>query len=620
MALVTNAWGRVCASRDAWIAVVAAAAIAVHVLLRYGASAESGVGNVPLLIALAIGGAPLLATLIRQLSAGRFGSDFLAGLAIVTSAMLGEYLIAVVVILMLSGGQALEQRATRRASSVLAALARRTPSVAHHHGTHGLVDVPLAMVRPGDVLDVLPHEICPVDGIVTAGESTMDESYLSGEPFLIRKTVGAGVLSGAINGESLLTITAQRPAVDSRYARIVGIVRAAELDRPPMRRLADRLGAWYTPLAVVVAVAAWLGSGDPARFLAVLVIATPCPLLLAIPIAIIGAISLTARRGILIKDAGLIERIGSCRAVVFDKTGTLTFGRPTLTEVVCASGFDRRDALQLGASVEQYSKHPLAPAILAGADREEVDRLPVSEISERPGAGLRARIGSRSVRLASRQQITAEQAAALPADAVGLECVLLVDEVVAALFRFRDVPRGESGPFVAHLGPRHGVTRTLLVSGDRESEVRHLAGLVGIQNVYAGQSPEQKVALVHAEVARQPTLFVGDGLNDAPAMLAATVGIALGHEHEVTNAAADAVILDGSLSRVDELMHIARRARRIALESAVGGMLLSLGGMALAAAGWLPPLSGAVAQEAIDVAAVLNALRVALPPSDLTDF
>jgi P-type E1-E2 ATPase len=224
------------------------------------------------------------------------------------------------------------------------------------------------------------------------------------------------------------------------------------------------------------------------------------------------------------------------------------------------------------------------------------------------------------VRLASRQQITAEQATALPADAVGLECVLLVDEIVAALFRFRDVPRGESGPFVAHLGPRHGVTRTLLVSGDRESEVRHLAGLVGIQNVYAGQSPEQKVALVHAEVARQPTLFVGDGLNDAPAMLAATVGIALGHEHEVTNAAADAVILDGSLSRVDELMHIARRARRIALESAVGGMLLSLGGMALAAVGWLPPLSGAVAQEAIDVAAVLNALRVALPPSDLTDF
>ncbi|MEO7192407.1 MAG: heavy metal translocating P-type ATPase [Vicinamibacterales bacterium] len=607
-------------TRDALIAALAVVAIALHLLLRYGLAASPRASSIPLLVTLVAGGLPLVVTLVRQLVARQFGSDLLAGLAIVTSALLGEYLIAAVVVLMLSGGQALETYATRRASSVLDALARRSPSIAHRRSADALVDIPLADVRVGDVLVVLAHETCPVDGVVQAGTSTMDESYLSGEPFLMRKTVGATVISGALNGEGALTIVAERLAVDSRYARIMQIVRSAEENRPRMRRLADQLGAWYTPLAVSVAAAGWIASGDPSRFLAVLVIATPCPLLLAIPIAIIGAISLGARRSILIKDAALLERIGSCRTVIFDKTGTLTLGRPALTDVACLGAFERREVLQLAASLEQYSRHPLAEPIVAAATLDHLDRLVVTEVSERAGQGLSGRVAGRLVAITGRQALTRDAASALPAEAGGLECVVLIERIPTAVLRFRDVPRGESQSFVRHLKPRHGVSRILLVSGDRQAEVQYLADAVGISEVFFSQSPEQKVAIVREETRRQPTLFVGDGLNDAPAILAATVGVALGQRNEVTAEAAGAVILDGSLSRVDELMHIARRTRRIALQSAGGGMLLSVAGMALAALGWLPPLSGAIAQEIIDIAAVLNALRAAFPTSALTDF
>jgi heavy metal translocating P-type ATPase len=575
---------------------------------------------VPLLVALACGGAPLLAVLLRQLLGGQFGSDLLAGVAIITSVLLGEYLIAAVVVLMLSGGQALEAYAIRRASSVLDALARRNPTAAHRRAGEDLVDIQLDDIRVGDVLVVLPHEICPADGVVQLGSSTMDESYLTGEPFLIRKTTGSAVISGAINGDAALTVAVERRAVDSRYARIMEIVRTAEENRPSMRRLADRLGAWYTPVALLVAAAGWMISGQPARFLAVIVIATPCPLLLAIPVAIIGAISLAAKRGIIIKDAGLLERIGSCRTVMFDKTGTLTLGQPALTGILCAPGFSTRNALQLAASLELYSKHPLAAAVVREAEKTAVGLLPVTEMSEKAGAGLTGRVADRFVRITGRPKLSPEHLTGLPEEAAGMECLLLVDEMFAAAFRFHDVPRRESQSFVRHLRPKHAMSRVLLVSGDRESEVRYLAGVVGIKDVYFGQSPEQKLAIVTEETRRQHTLFVGDGLNDAPAMMAATVGVAIGQNSNVTAEAAGAVILEGSLAKVDELIHIGNRMKRVALQSAVGGILLSVVGMAAAAVGLLPALAGVIAQEVIDVAAVLNALRAAIPPKDLTDF
>jgi heavy metal translocating P-type ATPase len=430
------------------------------------------------------------------------------------------------------------------------------------------------------------------------------------------------VLSGALNGESVLTIAVTSLPADSRYAKIMHVMQMAEANRPQMRRIADRLGSWYTLVALAVAAVGWILGADPTRFLAVLVIATPCPLLLAIPIAIIGAVSVAASRGIIIKDPGMLERIDTCRTLIFDKTGTLTYGRPALTDVIYASGQTREGILQMAASLEQYSKHPLALTISRAAQQEGISLAPVSEISEKPGEGLQGTIEGRQVLITGRKKVMAlgdAIASKLPPPTAGMECILLVDGGYAATLQFRDTPRQESRSFITHLGPRHHVNRVLLLSGDREAEVRYLAGEVGISEILASQSPEEKVAVVTAESKLAKTMFVGDGINDAPAMQAATVGVAFGQNSDITAEAADAVVLETSLSKVDELIHIGRRMRRIAMQSAVGGMAISMIGMGFAAAGFLPPVAGAVMQEVIDVAAVVNALRVVFPAQELSD-
>jgi heavy metal translocating P-type ATPase len=483
--------------------------------------------------------------------------------------------------------------------------------------------VALAEVAVGDTLVIYPHEICPADGVVLEGHGEMDESYLTGEPFQITKTSGSTVISGAINGESALTMrTTQRPA-DSRYAKIMEVMRESEAKRPQLRRLGDRLGAIYTPVALTIAVAAWALSGDPIRFLAVLVIATPCPLLLAIPIAIIGSISLCARRAIIVKSPVVLEQIDQCRTAIFDKTGTLTYGEPRLTEQLVAPGFAQREVLELVAGLERYSKHPLARAILAAAHEAGLHVPEATEVSEPAGHGLQGRVSGHSVEITSRGKLAAlqvEGAEALPSMGGGLECVVLVDQRYAAVLRFRDAPRTESRSFVSHLGPMHHFARVMIVSGDRESETRYLAEQVGITEVYAQQSPEDKLAIVRQETAAAKTLYVGDGINDAPAMMAATVGMAIGQNSDVTAEAAGVVVMENSLKKVDEFMHISRRMRRIALQSAVGGMALSVIGMGFAATGHLSPVTGAVSQEIIDVLAVLNALRAAFPPKVIHDL
>lgn len=609
-------------TRDTLIAVGTAAAIAVHLVLRYGGHAgPAPSADWPLWIALVLGGLPLLASLGHNLVRGQFGADWLAGISIVTAAVLGEYLVGAIVVLMLSGGAALEDYAVRRASNVLEALARRLPHVANRIENGRLVQIPISEVQVGDELRLLPHEICPVDGEVLQGQTTMDESYLTGEPFQMRKAPGSQVISGAVNGEEAITIRATHLAEDSRYARIMRVMREAEQRRPAMRRLADRLGGWYTPAAVGVAAAGWAASGDPSRFLAVMVIATPCPLLIAIPVAIIGAISLAARRGIIIKNPAALEEVAQCRTLILDKTGTLTYGRPTLTDVVPAQEQDSDTALRLAASLEQFSKHPLAAAVVTRATEQRLTLGAVEQMSERPGQGLVGRVEGHEVMLTGRQAAVALAAAAeLPPTEAGLEALVFIDGQFAAALRFRDEPRRDSRSFIDHLRPKHGIVRTLLLSGDREREVRYLADHVGIRDVHAGASPEDKVRIVREEVAQAKSMFVGDGINDAPAMQTATVGVAFGHQHEITAEAADAVILEPSLAKLDEFLHVSRRMRTIALQSAVGGMALSVAGMAAAAAGWLPPIYGAVAQEAIDLVAVLNALRVSIPGGDMADF
>ena len=610
-------------TKTAVIAALSLVAILAHLLLRFAVRAAPGRSDIPLLALLVLGGLPLLYDLVGKLLKREFGSDLLGGISIVTSVVLGEYLAGAIIVLMLSGGEALERYALRSASSVLAALASRMPSIAHRRRETGLRDVTLAEIAVGDVLVIYPHEICPADGLVIEGHGVMDESYLTGEPFQITKTRGSAVISGAINGVSALTIRTTRRAADSRYAKIMDVMRESESSRPQLQRLGDQLGAVYTPIALAVALLAWVLSGESIRFLAVLVIATPCPLLLAIPIAIIGSISLCARRAIIVKRPVVLEQIAGCRTAIFDKTGTLTYGEPKLTEQLIAPGFAQQDVLTLVASLERYSKHPLARAVLAAAAEAGIQVPEASEVGEQPGQGLRGTVSGRQVQITSRQALIAQQTAGadrLPPVGGGLECVVAIDHRYAAALRFRDAPRAESLSFVTHLGPKHRFERVMIVSGDRESEVRYLAGQVGITAIYAQKSPEEKLAIVRAETALARTLYVGDGINDAPAMMAATVGMAIGQNSDVTAEAAGVVVMDNSLEKVDEFMHISRRMRVIALQSAVGGMALSVIGMAFAASGHLSPVSGAVAQEVIDVLAVLNALRAAVPPAVIHDL
>jgi heavy metal translocating P-type ATPase len=607
-------------SKETWIALLSILGIAVYLVARFLFHVPPRISNWSL-IAVLLTGTPLLFDLVKKLIALEVGSDALAGISIITSAILGEYLAGAIIVLMLAGGTALELYATHRASAVLSALAKRLPSEAHRLTSSGIVEVRTADVQIADRLVVMPHEICPADGTVVEGHGAMDESYLTGEPFQIAKAPGSEVLSGAINGPAAMTIVVSKLPVDSRYAKIVQVMEQAESQRPQFRRMADRLGGWYTLLALVVAAAGWIIGGEPRRFLAVLVIATPCPLLLAIPVAIIGAISLAATRGIIIKNPAMLERIDRCRTIIFDKTGTLTYGKPSLTDVLCAPGLTREIVLRLASSLEQYSRHPLATSILDAARAEGIAPVEVTEISEKPGDGLRGRFDGDVVEITGRKRIAASSIASeLPPVAPGMECIVLRNGAYAATLRFQDVPREESRSFVDHLVPRHQVSRVMLVSGDRDAEVQHLAELVGIRNVRSGTSPEEKLAIVREETAKAPTMFLGDGINDAPAMEAATVSIAFGHANDITAEAADAVVLEPSLAVVDELIHIGRRMRSIALQSAAGGMALSLIGMIAAAAGWLAPVPGAIAQEVIDVLAVLNALRVAMPRRELKDL
>ena len=579
-----------------------------------------------MVLGVAIAGAsvPLVISLAQNVFRGNFSVDLLAVLSIGTSILLGQYWVAAIVVLMLSGGQALEAYATGRASSVLSALAKRMPQTAHRAGevdsSVAIDEIAIDEISIDDELLIYPHEICPVDGEVVAGRGSMDESYLTGEPFLIAKAPGAAVLSGSINGDVALTIRATKRAIDSRYAKIVEVLHASEENRPKMQRLGDRLGSWYTPIAILIALASWFFSGDSERFLAVLVIATPCPLLISIPVAIIGAISIGARNGIIIKDPSILEKMETCRVLIVDKTGTLTYGKPSLTRVEDPGGMGRELALQYVASLERYSKHPLAGAVLAAAVAEGLPLLEVDEVSEAPGAGLRGWIGGRQVVVTGRGKLSERQLRGISPVAPGLECVLLVDGRLAGVLHFEDEPRSESKLFLRHLGSKHGIQEVILLSGDRPAEVALFAAGMGITEAYGGKSPEEKVAFVREKTLTSRTLYLGDGINDAPAMMAATAGVALGVNSDITSEAAGAVILQSSLTSVDELMHIGRRMRGIALTSALGGMGLSVIGMGAAALGLISPIQGAIAQEVIDLLSILNSLRMILPTGPLRDF
>ncbi|MGB4057762.1 MAG: heavy metal translocating P-type ATPase [Alphaproteobacteria bacterium] len=593
---------------EIWVTIAALASVAFHFILL-----NTSYSNIPLQGMIAIGGLPLLIQIAAKLLKGDFGADMMAIIALITAAILEEYLAAVLIIIMLSGGQALEFYAMRKASSVLRALSDRMPSNAHRKNGDVINDIALEHIRIGDQIIIYPHETAPVDGSVIDGHGAMDESYLTGEPYTVTKAIGAGVLSGAINGNDVLTIRAEKLAVDSRYAQIMSVMQDAEQKRPTMRRIGDQIGAIFAPFALILAIAAWGFTDDPMRFLAVLVVATPCPLLIAIPITLISAISMAAKRGIIIKDPTVLERLPTCRTAIFDKTGTLTYGKPEVTEIITAKDINSDDILRLAASLERYSKHPLASAILTAAKKSNLSLMDANAVSEKPGQGLRGTVDGHEITVTSRKKFIAvnpDTESLLPDTAAGLECLILMDGAYAATIRLRDAPRDDGKPFISHLGPRHQFSKVMIVSGDRESEVTYLADLLGIKETYASQSPEQKVEIVRRETALAPTLYMGDGINDAPALTSATVGIAFGQHSSVTAEAAGAVIMENSLVKVDELFHISADMRKIVLQSALGGMGLSIIAMGFAAGGHITPVAGALLQEAIDILAIANALRM----------
>lgn len=610
-------------NRDFCIAVLAIVCICVYLILEFVYHLPEETSCIPLFIGLMSGGIPLVFDLLKKAFRGEFGSDFLAAISIVTAFILHEYLAGVLVVLMLSGGEALENYALNHASDVLRVLAKRMPLIAHRKLDGHIEEVKTDQINIGDMIVIYPHEISPVDGVVTEGHGSMDESFLTGEPFIISKLPGSQVISGAINADNCITIRATKKAIDSRYAKIMEVMKSLENKRPRIRRLADHLGGFYTPIAVALAVGAWFISHDPVRFLSVLVVATPCPLLIAIPVAIIGSISLAAHRGIVIKNPSVLEQINQCRVMILDKTGTLTYGKPVLTKEIYFNGHTALTAMRYAASLEFYSKHPLAEAIIKAAHAQKLSLMEVVEINESPGEGLKGTIEKNQIEITGRNKLLKSDRAHIAdqlLESYGLECVVLVNGQLAAQFIFYDQPREHSRTFIRHLKPLHHIKRVIIVSGDREQEVKYLADHVGIHEIYAQQSPEEKVKIVERETKLAKTIFVGDGINDAPALMVATVGIAFGQNSDITTEAAGTVIMDNSIEKIDELFHISDRMMNIALQSAVGGMLASIIGMGFAAAGILTPVMGAIVQEAIDLFAVLNALRVALPPKDLTDF
>ena len=568
------------------------------------------------LAAVVIVGAPVLVRTGRSVLRGHFATDVVAALAIATAIALRQPLAGLVVVLMQTGGEALERYAEGRASAAVRALEDAAPRTAHRLHEHGETEIAVDAIVVGDRLLVRPGDVVPCDGEVEEGESELDTARLTGEPVPRSVAPGSPLMSGMLNGSGALVMRASAVAGESQYARIVELVRSAEASKSPLQRLADRYAGWFTPITLATCAVVWFATGDAVRVLAVLVVATPCPLILATPIAIIGGINRAAARLIVVRNGAALERLSDAEVAVFDKTGTITEGRPRVSRVLVHDGMSSAMVLRLAAAVEQRAGHLLARSLVAAA-REAEGHLPQpSQVQESPGRGVEGEVEGHTVIVGSRAHVL--ERLALPADAVTpfddvtstLRAFVAIDGELHGAIDFHDTIRPSAAPLVAML-PSLGVRRVLLLSGDNARSARLIADAVGIAESEGDLLPEDKVRRV-AELSQEVgrVLMVGDGTNDAPALSRADVGIAMaGHGGGITAEAADVVILIDDLSRVGEAMHIAKETMAIARQSIAVGLGLSLVGMVAAAFGYLPPVAGALVQEGIDVAVILNALR-----------
>ena len=572
-------------------------------------------------VGLVLTGAPVVWGTVRGVVVGRFAADLVAALAMVTALLLRDPLPGLIVVLMQTGGEALERRAQGRASEAVPELEAAAPRLAHRIGPKGVEDVPAEAVAVGDRLLVRPGELLPCDAVVVDGHSHVDASRLTGEPIPLSVTRGVRLMSGSHNLEGPLTVSALAVARESQYARIVELVRTAQSSKAPLQRLADRYAAWFTPLTLVVCAGAWLVSGDPIRVLAVLVVATPCPLILATPVAVVGGINRAARRQIIFRHGTALEQVGRVTVGIFDKTGTLTIGRPRVAQVVPVAPWGAAETLRLAGAVEHGSSHLLARTLVEAA--VAASPLPdARHVVEAPGRGVSGEVGDRDVSVGSwsyivdRYPAAAADFAGATRDGAGLRAYVAVDGRGAAIVEYADALRPGLAGFFKQLR-RLGVRRTVLLSGDAQPNADAVARAVGIDQALGDLLPEEKVATVQALLKRgERVLMVGDGTNDAPALSSATVGIALAAGGGgITAEAADAVILADDPTRIAEAITISRRTMRIARESIWVGLGLSAVAMAFAAVGVIPPTMGAILQEVVDVAVILNALRASRSPA-----
>ncbi|HLS65015.1 MAG TPA: heavy metal translocating P-type ATPase [Ruania sp.] len=566
--------------------------------------------------------------MVRDILRGHWGLDILAVVAMVATLAVGEYVAALIVALMLTGGEALEDYAALRARRELTALLDRAPEVAHlltrGTGTHGanqndessaVEDIPADEVQIGDVLLVRPGEAVPVDGTLLSDRAAFDESSLTGEPLPVTREAGTEVLSGAVNGARAVRVRALRRSADSQYQRILTLVREAEEAKAPIVRLADRYAAPFTVFALLLGGVAWVVSGTPVRFAEVLVLATPCPLLIAAPVAFLGGMSRTANSGVIVKGGTVLETLARARSAAFDKTGTLTHGRPELVAVHPVAGIDDDRLLELAASAEQYSSHVFAAAILTAARERHLPVRAGTAAREHATHGVQADIDGQTVRVGKLGFIREvdPDAAAVQVPAGQAVAYVSVAGRYSGALALADAPREEAAAVLGWLH-QHGVGTTVMLTGDARPTAEAVAAAVGTQQVHAELLPQDKVTLVR-ELQPKPVIMVGDGVNDAPVLASADVGIAMGARGATAaGQAADAVILRDDLSAVVDTVRVSRHTVRVALTAIWIGIVLSVGLMFIATTGAIPAVVGALTQELVDLASILYALRARSAP------
>ncbi len=579
-------------------------------LALYWTAASAPVPWILALFSLAVAAREVV-SMVRRLLRREFGLDVLAVIAIIATLAVEEYWASIVIVLMLTGGEALEDFAAGRAQRELKALLRRVPQIAHRFVESGeLVDVPVTAVVVGDRLVVRPSEIVPVDAVLVSASTSVDESSLTGESMPVEKVAGDRLLSGSVNGPDAVTVTAAARASDSQYQKIVQLVSEASASKAPLMRLADRYATPFTLVAVSLAAIAWWLSGDPTRFAEVLVVATPCPLLIAAPVAFMAGMSSASAHGVVVKNAGTLEVLARAKTVVFDKTGTLTKGTPEVAGIRPEGERSEEALLTLVAAVEQYSSHVLAASLVNEAQRRGYSLPAVADAREVATHGVTARVGSEIVTV-GKPAFVAEQAPGLTelGLASGEAAVYVaVDGQFAGAIVLRDEVRAEA-PRMLNALRALGIQKTLMVTGDVEQTARKVAGELHLSEVYAECLPEDKVRIVHS-ITPKPVVMVGDGVNDAPVLAAADVGIAMGAKGSTAaSESADIVILVDDLYRVVDAVSVSQRTVNIALQSIWIGIAISVGLMLVAMTGALPAIVGAGLQEVVDLVTIVNSLR-----------